>query len=569
MISRPKSKPARTVAPRAPVTESDAKDRLLCRLEQEQTVSAEKIEKLERECDELESLRKGFALVYERSPIGYITFDKRGHIHNANESALRLLGYKREQLLHLPLTFLIQPKDCAVLLDHLFHCEKDNGSWTTAGLNLRTKDQQFVKVQLVSTPLAVVRGQLMYLTAIVDLTEHDRQHQALAETRDYAEAIVETVRHPLAVLDQDMKIISVNRAFTDFFRRPAQYVRGRIFEVMLNLWWSGNELRSELERVLVKGEPLEDYRLEVEITDIGRRVLLINARPLFQKEKVVGPHRLLVSLEDATELESTRAALRKTNEELENRVATRTEALRRSYEQMESFCYSIAHDLRAPLRSMTGFSQLLVEEFAGQITETGKDYAGRIQHSAEHMDHLIRDLLSYGRLNTEALTQSDVDVGKVFQDVILEHEKDIRERHAKVRRKGRLPVVRGNPSVVHTVLANLISNGLKFVAPGVRPQIDVSSEDSGEWTRVWVADNGIGVAPENREKIFGVFQRLHHVEVYPGTGIGLAIVAKGIERMGGRVGLESEPGKGSRFWFELPVRGGYKGNPPQRTRTPF
>jgi signal transduction histidine kinase len=389
-------------------------------------------------------------------------------------------------------------------------------------------------------------------------TEGEAKGQTLCQmeleqtAKDFAEAIVQTTRHPLAVLDPELRIVSVNRAFTDFFRRPAQYISGRVIEVMLNLWWSSNALRTELERVLVKETPLENYRLEVDPPDLGKRILLMNARPLRQKKGL--PQRLLVTFEDVTELEAARQVLRKNNEELEQRVSARTEALRMSYEQMEAFCYSIAHDLRAPLRSMTGFSQLLVDEFNGLMSQTGKEYAGRIQHSAERMDQLIKDLLSYGRLNTAPLETLSVDLDKIFQEVLLHHDKDIREKHATVRRKGRLPVVNGHHAVLHAVLANLISNGLKFVGPGVKPRVDVSAETKKDWVRVWVADNGIGIAPENRQRIFGVFQRLHSMDAYPGTGIGLAIVAKGIDRLGGRSGLESEPGKGSRFWFELPAQ---------------
>ncbi len=548
MISRPK-KPAPERVPRRPGAESDAKDQLLCRLEQQNTIFEEKIKQLERSRDDLESLRKNFSLVYDRSPVGYITFDKRGNIDNVNDTTLNLLGYERARILHLPMAFLVHPKDCKKLLDHLWQCENTKPR-VVSELRLRTKNHGSVPVQLVTAPYTVVNGKQMFLTAIVDMTERIRQERTLAETKEFAESIVETVRHPLVVLDPDLRIVSVNRAFTEFFRRPAQYARGRIFEVMLNLWWSGNQLRNELEKVLVKQEPLQNYRIEVEPLEVGRRILLINARRLHQKENA--PQRLLVSLEDVTELEFAREALRKTNEELEQRVTARTLALAKSNEQMEAFCYSIAHDLRAPLRSMSGFSKLLLEEFAGNITETAKNYAGRIQYSAEHMDRLIRDLLSYGRLNTEPLTLGDVDLETVFSEVLAQHHNDIQQKRAKVRRKGRLPRVCGHYPAIHAVLANLIANGLKFVAPGTRPQIDVSAEQKGDWTRIWVADNGIGIAPENRDKIFGVFQRLHPAETYPGTGIGLAIVAKGVERMGGRVGLESEPGKGSRFWFELP-----------------
>lgn len=554
MTARPKSK--REQAPVLPVvrSEGDSKDQFLRRLELQQTVNAKTIERLERNCDEVEALRAGFSLLYDRSPVGYITIDKRGHIYNANSTLLYLLEYKREKLFHLPLTFLVHPEDLKNLLAHLCRCESEKELRVVSDVRLQSKRKAFVPVQLISVPFKTDGREKLFLTVVADMTEQNKHAQALAESKEYAEAIVQTVRNPLAVLDPELRILSVNRAFTEFFKRPSQYIRGRFFEAMLNLWWSGNQLRTELEKVLVKDQPLEAYRIDVQPPGVGRRIFLVNARKLYQKENQ--PQRLLVSLEDVTELEVAREGMRKANEELEQRVIARTQALSRSYEQMEAFCYSIAHDLRAPLRSMTGFSQLLSEGVASQMNQEVQDFASRIQHSAERMDELIRDLLSYGRLNTTPMATSDVDPDKIFEDVLAQHERDIRDKKAKVRKKGRLPPLRGHPAVLHAILSNLIGNALKFVAPGVRPKVEVSAETTGDWVRVWVADNGIGIAQENQEKIFGVFQRLHPIDRYPGTGIGLAIVAKGVERMGGRLGLLSEVGKGSRFWFELPTQGG-------------
>jgi PAS domain S-box-containing protein len=371
----------------------------------------------------------------------------------------------------------------------------------------------------------------------------------LAEAKEFSESIVETVSQPLVVLDVDFRIISVNRAFVEFFKQPADYVCGRVFDGLLNLWWSGNKLRDELERVLVKDRPLENFLLEIEPREIGKRVMLLNARRLHRESG--SPPLILVAMEDITARKKAEVQLREMNADLEERVAARTRDLQRSYEQMESFCYSIAHDLRAPLRSMTGFSELLIEDFSAKMGPEGRNYAERIAKSSQRMDDLIKDLLSYGRLNTVSLPLAEVLLEDVFQDILRQHEKDIQDTGAVLHKKGQLPAVLGHRVMVHAVLANLISNALKFVAPGVQPKITVSAENRGANLRVWVADNGIGIAPENRAKIFGVFQRLHSTEHYPGTGIGLAIVAKGVERMGGQVGIESELGKGSRFWFEL------------------
>jgi signal transduction histidine kinase len=318
---------------------------------------------------------------------------------------------------------------------------------------------------------------------------------------------------------------------------------------MLNLWWSGNALRTELEKVLVKDQPLEQFQIETDLRGVGKRTLLLNARRLYRKQ--ASRPLILIAMEDVTARRQAEEQLRRVAQELETRVVTRTDALKKSNEQMEAFCYSIAHDLRAPLRSMTGFSDILLTDYAPRLDLKGRDYIARINQSAERMDWLIRDLLNYGRLNTAGFEIQDVNVDETFHTILTHNDEEIKDKHAKVIKRGSLPRVRGHPVVLQAVLGNLLSNAMKFVAPGVEPIISVSSEDRGTFARIWVEDNGIGIAPQNRAKIFGVFERLHSNDRFPGTGIGLAIVHKGVERMGGRVGVESELDKGSRFWIEL------------------
>ena len=346
-----------------------------------------------------------------------------------------------------------------------------------------------------------------------------------------------------------MRIVSTNRAFLEFSHQSAEHIRGCVFEVVLNLWWSGNVLRTELEKVLVRDQPLERFQITAELRGVGKRLLLLNARR-FRRKRHSRP-LILVALEDITVRTQAEDQLRQMNQELETRVAARTDALKKSNEHMEAFCYSIAHDLRAPLRSMTGFSSILLDDQVSQLAPQGRDYLSRIYQSAQQMDRLIQDLLNYGRLNTAGFEIQEVDVEESFRTVVARHDQEIKSKRARIIKKGILPRIRGYPTVFETVLTNLISNAMKFVAPGVEPMISVRSEDRGSFSRIWVEDNGIGISPENRTKIFGVFQRLHPADRYPGTGIGLAIVHKGIERMGGQVGVESEVNNGSRFWIEL------------------
>jgi PAS domain S-box-containing protein len=256
-------------------------------------------------------------------------------------------------------------------------------------------------------------------------------------------------------------------------------------------------------------------------------------------------------MRDITARKHAEEEIQQLNRELEQRVQQRTAALEESNEQMEAFTYTVAHDLRAPLRAMRGFSQVLLEDFGERLDDTGTDYLQRIVSSAQRMDSLIQDLLAYSRLSRVELVAEPVDLRMLAATVLHYFSEEIREKQAKVTVARDLPCVLGHETTLSQVLGNLLTNALKFVRPGVVPEIQIYTTQRGDRVRLWVEDNGIGIADEHRERIFGIFERLHENSAYPGTGIGLAIVRKGAERMGGTAGVESVAGKGSRFWIEV------------------
>lgn len=236
--------------------------------------------------------------------------------------------------------------------------------------------------------------------------------------------------------------------------------------------------------------------------------------------------------------------------QLEGLVTERTSELTSTNQQLEAFAYSIAHDLRAPLRAMQGFSALLVEEAGTALSEAGKRYADRISKAAQLMDAMLSDLLEFSRISQQQVELSSVNLGTVVESVLSQLKESIAEQGARVDSSGPWPHALAHEPTLTQVLFNLTSNALKFVRPGVPLLLRLRAEERAEVVRVWVEDNGVGIEPNYQGQIFRLFTRLNG-EKYPGTGIGLAIVEKGVERLGGRVGVDSVLHQGSRFWFEL------------------
>ena len=246
------------------------------------------------------------------------------------------------------------------------------------------------------------------------------------------------------------------------------------------------------------------------------------------------------------------ARVRESQHQLEERVRARTAELQERNEELEAFGYSISHDLRAPLRAMEGFSQALLEDYGDRLDTTGRGYAERVVTATRRMDQLILDLLAYSRVTRSDVRLGRLDLGRLVQTAVEQLDAEVRSRQARVVIEPPLPSVVGHEATLAQVIANLLGNGIKFVPPDRTPEIRIRAERRDGTVRLRIEDNGIGIAPEHHDRVFRIFERLHGTDDFPGTGIGLAIVRKGVERMGGRVGLDSTVGGGSSFWVDLP-----------------
>jgi signal transduction histidine kinase len=268
-------------------------------------------------------------------------------------------------------------------------------------------------------------------------------------------------------------------------------------------------------------------------------------------------------------LRESERQLREWNTDLERRVAERTASLEETISDLEDFSHSITHDLRAPLRAIRSFAQILGEECLACGRPKAQEHIHRITSAAARMDRLIQDVLQYSRLARSELRLSPVNVQELLRGII-ESYPAFQPPQVEIQINGPLPRLLGNEAALTQCFSNLLGNALKFVAPGTRPQVRVWAERVGgpkaetqdsqpaipSTVRLSFADNGIGIPKDAHERIFKMFQRLD--KSYDGTGVGLTVVRKAVEKMGGKVGLESEPGRGSRFWIELKTAGDSK-----------
>jgi len=263
------------------------------------------------------------------------------------------------------------------------------------------------------------------------------------------------------------------------------------------------------------------------------------------------PLRIVGSSLDITDAVHAAEQLRQANQALEQRVAERTAQLLQANQELEAFSYTVSHDLKAPLRGIEGYSQLLVEDYAEQLDETGRQFVQRIRDGVRIMGDLIGDLLEYSRMERRDMARDPVALQPLVQQVLDGYEADIHQQGVRVDISLPNVTLALDPEGMAVVLRNLVGNAIKFSRDSKPPRITIGGELVDGRCRLWVRDNGIGFDMKYHDRVFAMFQRLHRAEEFSGTGVGLALVAKAVHRMGGRVWAQSAPGEGATFYLEF------------------
>lgn len=505
-----------------------------------------RIKELQGQVEGLQQEHDRFTWVFDAMPVGYVLMDGEGFVHDSKGRVDKMLGFRPGMPKKGSLMRLLKPEDVPAFLEHLRRCRSAQAPVTTE-VRLRSGARRGLPVEIVSLPSEPGRnGDQLYRTAIVDLTQRRATEQKLNDTLQSFESLLDTVEGVVWEASADtLNVTFVNRYAEKMLGYPvSQWLQPGFWE--RHIYVDDRErVMQEVARAL---HERTNTTLEYRAFTVDRRLLWIHDRVGIRERD--GKLRLLGIAVDMTAQKNAENELDKERASLELRVAERTAQLQSTISELEAFSYSLSHDMRAPLRAMEGYTQLLRNILAEKLGPKELDFFGRIMASAERLDNLIQDVLQYSRVARAPLELKEIEVEKIVDQVISDYPA-LQSPAAKIEVKKPLLPVLGHEAFLTQSISNLLSNAVKFVAPGVKPKVVVSTTAHGNQVRLCIEDNGIGIAPENQRQIFGIFQRLHANSVYPGTGIGLAIVQKAVERMGGSLGVHSAVGQGSAFWLQL------------------
>jgi PAS domain S-box-containing protein len=377
-----------------------------------------------------------------------------------------------------------------------------------------------------------------------DVTERVVGGEKLRESETRYRAVLETTTDTVIMVDSQNRIEYANPAVRTLLGWSPEDLAGQTLDVLQPPAMRAAQRRG-IRRALQSNEP---QRRLAEFTGLAKDGHAVPIEAVFSRIDAPGRRYFVGFLRDITRRKQYEAALREANATLERRVAERTAELQAVNRELEAFSYTVAHDLRAPLRAVDGFSRVLEEDLGPNLDSESRRYMSRIRTNTKVMAQMIDELLEFSRIGRAELNLRPVDLGTLV--AAIAEELAVAWPRARVS-CAPLPQVSGDPTLLRVVMSNLLGNALKFSSRRDDSQVLVDCRDAGEQVEIRVRDNGVGFDPAFSAKLFGVFQRLHSQQEFEGTGIGLATVARIVARHGGQVRAHSIPGEGATFSFTI------------------
>jgi PAS domain S-box-containing protein len=468
-------------------------------------------------------------------------------IEEANDIVLYMLGYSHNTLHRGEINLgEITPSEYEYLDRRAMAELMDYGASIPYEKEFLRRDGRRVAVLIGSALLE--RSTSKWISFVLDLTERRRMERLVQESEERLQMAISVANEAIWDWNVRENTIKWNETYGALFGRPGEAAAA-------SRWWVEHLHPEDRPRVLASlssalqaGE--SSWGVEYRILRSDGRWAYVYDRAYIARDQEGNPRRVVGAMLDLTErkhaeeaLESRTAELEKINRELEA-----------SYRDLESFSYSVSHDLRSPLVAISGFCRILMERYGDKLDATGKDLLRRIRDNGIRMEQLIRDILSFSRIGKREIMSAEIDMEKLAKSAFEELTSAAAVSRNVLFEWKPLPAAFGDPSMIRQVFSNLLSNAIKFTEPRDVAVIEVGGRTEGDELLFYVKDNGVGFSMENYNRLFGLFQRLHLSEQFAGTGVGLAIIKRIIEKHGGRVWAEGKLDKGAAFYFTLPKK---------------
>jgi PAS domain S-box-containing protein len=495
-----------------------------------------------------EEIRSFLAAIVESSDDAIIGKDMESKVLNWNAGAERMFGYTAEEMLGQPTTRLQspdRPEEEARILEEV----KRGGIRHFETVRVR-KDGQPIEVSLTVSPIRNRLGDIIGSSSIArDITERKRAEREVRENRVRLSGIIGSAMDAIISVDAGQRITIFNAAAERMFCCPARDALGQPLDRFIPARFreahhghlAAFGRTGATSRAMGNLRPLSGLRANGEEFPIEASISHI---------EIGGQQIYTVILRDIAERKRTEDQIRQLNAELEQRVEERTVELTAANKELESFTYSVAHDLRAPLRHIDAFSKILGEDCAESLPPEAQHYLNNIRHSTAKMSQLVDDLLNLARVGRQELRRQPTPLGALVNEVLADLKEETAGRTLEWHIQP-LPAIECDPGLMKQVFANLLSNAVKYTRPRSVAVIEVGCRKMNGDSAVFVRDNGVGFNMKYADKLFGVFQRFHRAEEFEGTGVGLATVDRIVRKHGGHIWAEAAVDQGATFYFTV------------------
>ena len=486
-----------------------------------------------------EEAKARLAAIVEFSEDAIYSKDLNDIVQSWNRSAERLFGYSAAEIVGKQLSWVLPPERLEEerrLTERL----KSGGSIEHYETVRRRKDGTLIDVSLTISPIRDENGTVIGISKIArDITEQKRVAEALRQSERLFRELADSMPQIVWTTRADGSLDYCNKRWYEF----TGFADGEISRDRFQSILHPEDRQRSIDAFADCVRNGTTFQIENRFKDRntgGYRWFLGRAVPVRD-----GNGEVIRWFGTSTDIDDHKRA----EEKLEKAVLERTASLRDAISQLEEFSYTVSHDLRAPLRGMRVYTDALLEDFNASLPEEAQHYLRRIAYNASRLDRMVQDVLTYSRIARTDFDLERVELDKLVR-TIVDHYPGLQSPGAEIVVES-LPDVLGHEPSLTQALSNLLNNAVKFVAPGVKPNVRVYAACEGGRVRIFVKDNGIGISPQYHHRLFNMFERLHADAKYEGTGVGLAIVRKAVERMGGSVGMESDGQNGCVFWIQV------------------